>query len=91
MIHIVQHLDQAAVLCAIIVIFYISIKGLLDGKLPALEVILSKGFAASAIPTGFALLWCAINPDDLQLMSGFNIHIAIAGCVLIFLSIKGIF
>ena len=87
---VLQFINEAAVSCAIISFVAISISNFVHGKRPKLEELLASGLAASAIPTGLALLLCAFKPNLLQQMSGFNIHIATAGCALIFISIKGI-
>ena len=53
-----------------------------------LELLLLKVLAASTIPTGIALLCCAFKPALLQKLVGFELHIAVAGMALLFISIK---
>lgn len=44
--------------------------------------------AASAIPTGLVLLYCAFNPAVIPTLRGLNVHIAAAGLALLFISIR---
>lgn len=92
MINVLLYINEAAVAFAIATFLIVSVKSYRSNKKQhfKLEYLLAKGISASAIPTGLALLVCAFKPDLLQNMSGFNIHIATAGCALLYISIKGI-
>ncbi|MCM0080833.1 hypothetical protein L4X63_04435 [Geomonas sp. Red32] len=91
MVAILQYINEAAVTCAIIAFTVTAIVRIHAGAKLRLEDLLIRGMAASAIPTGFALLLSAFDPSLLQKMSGFNIHIATAGLALIYISLKSVF
>ena len=78
----------ASVVCGIGAFFALAILNAIEGRRHRLENLVVGAFVASAIPTGLILLACAFDPSLLQRMSGLNVHIAIAGLVLLYVSLK---
>lgn len=60
------------------------------GRANRLDVLLTRVFAASAIPTGIVLLLCAFEPTLIIRLGGLNIHIAVAGMALLYVSFKSL-
>ena len=57
-----------------------------------LKDLLVKAFAASTIPTGILLLFCAFTPSLLQNLTGFNyFYIAVGGLVMLYLACELLF
>lgn len=58
------------------------------GTSPRLESLLTGSLAAATIPTGFALILCAMNPTFVSRLEGININLSVAGVVLVFMAVK---
>ena len=56
-----------------------------------LDDLFMRTFCASAIPTGILLLACAFYPELLTKLTGLNVHIAVAGLALLYVSGKAVF
>lgn len=56
----------------------------------ALEYLLNPPLTAATIPTGIALVLCAINPDYVSRLEGININLSVAGIVLVFMAARTI-
>ncbi len=55
---------------------------------PRLESLLTSALAAATIPTGLALILCAINPAFVSRLEGINVNLSVAGVVLVFMAVK---
>lgn len=83
--------NQLAVVCFILCFLSIWIKRSRSSPSPRLEVLLNGALAAATIPTGFALILCAIEPSYVSRLEGINVNLSVAGVVLVFIAIRGIF
>ena len=66
------------------------ISQLRSNKKLVLENLVVKALAGSLIPTGLVLLGCSFDPSLILKLTGLNMHIAVAGLVLIYVSVKGV-
>ncbi|MDP3482458.1 MAG: hypothetical protein Q8S05_04000 [Sulfuricella sp.] len=55
---------------------------------PRLEHLLTGALAAATIPTGLALILCAINPAFVSRLEGINVNLSVAGVVLVFMATR---
>lgn len=55
-----------------------------------LESLLTGSLAAATIPTGLALILCAVNPAFVSRLEGINVNLSVAGVVLVFMAIRAI-
>ena len=62
-----------------------------EGQKRSLEFVVNQVLAGAAVPTGVALLICAFKPELLSKLEGANINVAVAGIVLMFISVRSIF
>ena len=84
------YVNEVAVVLGIIVFIGTLLSNTIQGHPNRLEDLLIRVLAASAIPTGFVLILCGFKPTLLAYTSGLNIHIALSGLGLLYLSYKGI-
>lgn len=57
---------------------------------PRLEFLLNGALAAATIPTGLALIFCAINPTYVSRLEGINVNLSVAGVVLVFMAVRSV-
>ena len=55
-----------------------------------LELLLTSALAAATIPTGIALILCAVNPEFVSRLEGINVNLSVAGVVLVFMAVRAI-
>ncbi|MFC3468823.1 hypothetical protein ACFOHT_02975 [Massilia oculi] len=82
--------NQLAVILFILCFLIIWIKNLSSSASPRLEALLNGALAGATIPTGFALIFCAIDPSYVSRLEGINVNLSVAGVVLVFIAIRGI-
>lgn len=87
----VENLDKISVAFAIFVFLVVFAKRKYFKQPSGLESLLAITFAASAIPTGLALLIAAFDISVLNKMSGYGVYIAGAGLALVYITGKHIF
>jgi hypothetical protein len=87
MIQIAKDLPPAFIIAAF---FYLVTQQYRFNNRVNLEELVVRALSISAIPTAVVLLVCAFKPDLLSQLSGFNIHIAVAGLVLLYISVKAL-
>ena len=86
-----SHLGQITIGCALIsaaISFLIKPQA---NRKRDLEFVITRSIAGSAIPTGLALILCSFKPGQLSHLEGANLNIAVAGIMLLYISIKAIF
>lgn len=86
-----EHINTISVGLGILIFGTVIIKNLVTKQQNKLEDILVKVFAGSAIPTGILLLFCAFKPALISHLKNLNIHIAVAGLALIYISCSSLF
>ena len=86
-----RHVDEISVGLGVFAFVVFIVRGKLRKREMRLEYLLLQVFAASTIPTGIALLFCAFEPALIAQLGGLNIHIAAAGLALLYLSFKSMF
>jgi hypothetical protein len=85
-----NYINQASVGAGVVVFVFMWMLNLLKDRQNKLEDLLRKALAASAIPPGLVLIFCAHKPELITKLREPNIYIAVAGLALIYISIKGI-
>ena len=55
-----------------------------------LESLLTGALAAATIPTGLALIFCAVNPAFVSRLEGINVNLSVAGVVLVFMAVRAV-
>ena len=86
--NILKHLNQLTAMFGVITFFILWVRRFVQKKELDLEGLLGATLAASSVPTSFVLLFCAFKPSIIQHLEGVNIHIAVAGLILLFLSYR---
>jgi len=74
--------------CAIVAFFCVLLRNRRSSQPIDLADLVNRSLAASMIPVGITLLVCAFEPGILSQLDGFGIYIAVAGLVLIYISIN---
>jgi len=85
MIQIVTHLQPAFIIAAFL---YLVIHQYCSNSQVNLEKLVVRTFAAGGISTAVVILICAFKPKLFLQVSGSNIYIAVAGLVLLYISVK---
>lgn len=85
------YVTNATILTVIVTFVVTIIVNFIGKKENRLDDLLVRGLSGSAIPTGIVLLFCAFKPSLIESLQGLNVHIAAAGMVLLFVSIKTVF
>lgn len=85
------YISHASVACVILTFLWVFITTRLNREVLSLEEIMIKSTAASAVPLGLALVACAFDNELLNHLSGYAIHIAMAGLALLYITYKTIF
>ena len=78
------YINQLTVLSGLAAALVIAVRCARSGQALELKTVVAALFAGSTVPTGFALFACAIDPSLIQLLAGLNVHISVAGIVLLF-------
>ncbi len=87
-----QNLFNAVSVGAGVVVFVVLVaRNAIQKRDARLENILAKVLVASSFPTGVALFLCAFNPSLIAQLIGLNIHIALAGMALLYISGRTLF
>jgi hypothetical protein len=81
-----ENLHRISVAFGLIAFVGYWVKDIRASRKPSLEELITRVFAASAIPTAVVLLTCAVEPKIIQSLQGLNIYIAAAALVLLFVS-----
>jgi hypothetical protein len=77
-------ISRASVLTAIVTALITVVR---RGRNLKLEDLLSRSFAAGALPTGMVLIYCGFDPSVMTALTGLNLHIPAAGLALIYISV----
>lgn len=85
-----QYLNQLAVGCTIVTFILMLYKNHRAGVTASLETLLVPAFSAAALPTGVALLMCAFDTNLLQKLTDYNVHIAVSGLALLYVSVSAL-
>lgn len=80
--------NQMSVVFFIITFIALWFKLANGSNLPRLEQLLNGALAAATIPTGLALIFCALDPSYVLRLEGINVNLSVAGVVLVFMAVR---
>lgn len=83
-----KYINQLSVVFFIFCFIALWLKHSDGANSPRLEPLLTVALAAATVPTGLALILCAINPMFVSRLEGINVNLSVAGIVLVFMAVK---
>lgn len=85
-----NYINEVSVSFLLLVSVFHAVRSMFNKEPMSLDKLLTPAMAAATIPTGMALIICAFSPSNVSKLESINVHLAIAGIALIFLTVHTI-